>query len=73
MVRATGWVLLAGGIALVLLDLFVFNEPKASLKAGPVKVAVQGGQSLGTVSIVGAVLAALGLVALVVGRRKPGA
>ena len=68
--KLIGLLLLVGGIALVLLDLFVFNEPKASLKAGPVKVAVQGEQTLGVISIIGAVCAVLGLGALFVSRNR---
>lgn len=68
--KVIGLLLLVGGIALVLLDLFVFNEPKASLKAGPVNVAVQGEQTLGTIAIIGAVCVVLGFGALfVLGRR----
>jgi len=68
--KVIGLLLLVGGIALILLDLFVFNEPRAALKAGSVSVAVQGEQTLGVIAIVGAVCAVLGMGALfVLGRR----
>ena len=72
MARAIGLFLMVGGVALVLLDLFVFNEPKAALKAGPVNVTVKGDASLGTVSIVGAVCFGLGLIAMFFGSRPAG-
>ena len=56
------------GVVLIVLDLLVFNEPKASLKAGAVKVAIKGDQTMGTVSIIGAVCVGIALIAYFLSR-----